>query len=268
MPDSTTGLAKYGYAADTGGNVYRITFGTAAAADWTMTKIASLGCDNLSSCNANRKFMFAPDVVQSGSIYYVLLGAGDREKPLDSYVAAKSVSNHFFMLKDNPSDSTWLSAENATCGADLLCLDSLFPITGADTPSDEDLNEKKGWYLAFADNEQVVTSAITVYGVVTFSTHTPAVYSPGQCSTLGTAKVYNIDYSNAESANGTGSRYQQISGGGLPPSPVAGMVTLDDGTTVPFVIGANPDSPLEGGSPNGGASTVQPKAKVYWNIEQ
>jgi len=267
VPDSS-GKAMYAYAADTGGNVYRITFGSAGSADWTMTKIASLGCDSLSSCTANRKFMFAPDVVQSGSTYYVLLGAGDREKPLDSYVAAKSVSNHFFMLKDNPSDSTWLSAENATCGADLLCLDSLLPITGADTPSDEDLAEKKGWYLTFADNEQVVTSAITVYGAVTFSTHTPAVYSAGQCSTLGTAKVYNIDYTNAESANGTDNRYEQISGGGLPPSPVAGMVTLDDGTTVPFVIGSNPDSPLEGGSPNGGASVVQPKAKVYWNIEQ
>jgi len=147
-------------------------------------------------------------------------------------------------------------------------MDSLYPIMTADTPSDAALAEKKGWYLAFADNEQVVTSAITVWGTVTFSTHTPAVYSPGQCTSLGTAKVYNIDYRNAESENGTTMRYEAIAGGGLPPSPVAGMVTLDDGTTVPFVIGSDPDSPLEGGSPKGGADVVQPKAKVYWNIER
>lgn len=270
VPDNT-GKAKYAYAADTGGNVYRITFGTAAPADWTMTRIASLGCgsEGNSTCDINRKFMFAPDVVEYGGAYYVLLGSGDREKPLASYIAAAKVSNYFFMIKDKPADSTWLTSESTNCGGEsLICMSSLQGITGTDTPSDADLATKKGWYLAFSDNEQVVTSAITVYGVVTFSTHIPAVYTAGQCSSLGTARVYNIDYANAESANGTGLRYEQIAGGGLPPSPVAGMVTLDDGTTVPFVIGSDPDSPLEGGSPSGGASTVQPKAKVYWNIEQ
>ncbi|TBW06584.1 pilus assembly protein PilY [Azotobacter chroococcum subsp. isscasi] len=268
VPDEN-GRAIYAYAADTGGNVYRITFGTAVPDDWSITRIASLGCDALASCNANRKFMFAPDVVMLGDTYYVLLGSGDREKPLASYEAATSVSNYFFMLKDKPGDSTWLTSESGNCGgSNLLCMSSLFGITGTGTPSDAVLAEKKGWYLAFADNEQVVTSAITVYGTVTFSTHTPAVYSAGQCSSLGTAKVYNIDYSNAESENGTTMRYEVIAGGGLPPSPVAGMVTLDDRTTVPFVIGSDPDSPLEGGSPKGGSDVVQPKAKVYWNIER
>jgi type IV pilus assembly protein PilY1 len=268
VPDEN-GQAIYAYAADTGGNVYRITFGTTQE-DWGITRIASLGCDELSSCNANRKFMFAPDVVTLGDTYYVLLGSGDREKPLASYEAATSVSNYFFMLKDKPTEATWLTNEktNDVCSGDYLCMDSLYPITTADTPSDADLAQKKGWYLAFADNEQVVTSAITVYGTVTFSTHTPAVYTPGQCSSLGTAKVYNIDYRNAESENGTTMRYEVISGGGLPPSPVAGMVTLDDGSTVPFIIGSDPDSPLEGGSPKGGSDVIQPKAKVYWNIER
>ncbi|WP_143068483.1 pilus assembly protein [Azotobacter beijerinckii] len=270
VPNSS-GLATYAYAADTGGNVYRIKFGSSGTDAWSITKIASLGCDGSgsSSCNANRKFMFAPDVVVSGSTYYVLLGSGDREKPLNSYGAATSMSNYFFMLKDKPGDSTWLTSESGNCGgSNLLCMNSLFGITGTGTPSDADLADKKGWYLAFVDNEQVVTSAITVYGTVTFSTHTPAVYTPGQCSSLGTAKVYNIDYANAESENGTTMRYEEISGGGLPPSPVAGMVTLDDGSTRPFVIGSDPDSPLEGGSPDSGATALQPKAKVYWNIEQ
>ena len=51
VPDGTTGLAKYAYVADLGGNIYRISGATATAFDatapasWTMTKIASLGCD-------------------------------------------------------------------------------------------------------------------------------------------------------------------------------------------------------------------------------
>lgn len=268
VPDAS-GLAKYGYAADTGGNVYRITFGSSGSDAWSMVRIASVGCAGPGTCAANRKFLFAPDVVSYGDSYYVLLGSGDREKPLTSYVATSAVNNYFFMIKDRPSDSTWLSAESDNCsGNNLICLNSLLPINGTATPSDAELSNKKGWYLALSDNEQVVTSAITVYGVVTFSTHIPVVYTPGQCSSLGTARVYNINYANAESANGTLLRYEQIAGGGLPPSPVAGMVTLDDGSTKPFVIGSSPDSPLQGGGPLGGADTVQPKAKVYWNIEQ
>jgi type IV pilus assembly protein PilY1 len=46
------------------------------------------------------------------------------------------------------------------------------------------------------------------------------------------------------------------------------MVTLDDGTTVPFIIGANANSPLEGGAPPTPPSASQPKARVFWNIEQ
>ena len=42
VPNTITGLAEYAYAADTGGNVYRITIGYAAPRSWTFTKIESL----------------------------------------------------------------------------------------------------------------------------------------------------------------------------------------------------------------------------------
>lgn len=277
VPDSN-GLATYAYAADLGGNVYRISGATANAPigatapdSWTITRIASLGCDTAATCTANRKFMFAPDVVVDGSTNILLLGSGDREKPLNHYAAAADVANHFFMLKDQPTSATWLSSENATCGANanVICRDSLVSIAvDAASPAQSAVDLKKGWYLELTSTEQVVTSAITVFGVVTFSSHQPAVTVAGQCSNLGTARVYNIEYGNAASTNEDGLRYENIAGGGLPPSPVAGMVTLDDGTTVPFIIGADGDSPLEGGEPPTPAAAAQPKAKVYWNIEQ
>ena len=64
------GNIQFAYAVDMGGNVYRISgatanaeIGSTAPGSWTMTKIASLGCDDVNSCTKPRKFLFGPDVV-------------------------------------------------------------------------------------------------------------------------------------------------------------------------------------------------------------
>jgi type IV pilus assembly protein PilY1 len=266
-PDLTTGRALYAYVVDLGGNIYRIDIGGNAPSAWTMRKIASLGCGNASSCSENRKFMFAPDIALDGSGYVLLVGSGDREKPRNY---RNPVDNHFFMVRDNPGDATWLSSENANCGGDFLCMDSLTPILSNSTPSAEELAGKKGWYLGLVPTEQVVTAAITIFGTVTFSTHEPALPRPGLCSSyLGTARVYNVSYLNA--APLYGARAQVLPGTiGLPPSPVGGMVTLDDGATVPFCIGCSADSPLEAEQPEMPPSSApaQPKNRVYWYIQR
>ena len=262
----------YGYTADLGGNVYRLTF-AGPPADWTVRQIAALGCNSTAACTANRKFMFAPSVVALPDSYGIMIGSGDREKPLSYYASASAVANHFFMFHDKPAlaagtaTGTWPG--NNTCGAAIICRESLWPITDASTPTTAQLLTKSGWYLALADNEQVVTSAVTIFGVVTFSTHQPAIVATGTCnSNLGTTRVYNINYTNAASANGTANRYEDVAGDGLPPSPVAGQVTLDNGQTVPFCIGCSPDSPLEGKLPTSMSGVVQPKGRLYWYIQK
>ena len=269
VPDRD-GLARYAYAADLGGNLYRIDIGGAAPGSWTNTKIASLGCDTVASCDANRKFMFAPDVVEEDGIFYVLVGSGDREKPLQSYTSAYGVTNYFFMVQDKPSDSHWLTSETSNCSdTAVICKDSLLGILTDATPAADSLAAKKGWYLGLAPHEQVVTAGITLDGVVTFSTHQPAVPVVGACgSDLGIANVYNIGYLDAAGVNGV--RFQRIAGDGLPPSPKAGVVRLDDGTTERFVIGSTRDSPLQVGPGNAGSpgSSAHPKSRVYWYIEQ
>ena len=274
VPDSA-GLAKYAYAADLGGNIYRVDIGGDAPADWTSVKIASLGCDTPAICTESRKFMFAPDVLTDGNGYILLLGSGDREKPRN---INNTVDNYFFMVKDQPADATWLSSETTNCGAATLCTESLLGIFSSATPSTADLGTKKGWYLAMQPTEQVVTSAITIFGTVTFSTHEPTLPAANTCgSNLGTARVYNISYANAESANGstnpdgTKNRYEELPPDiGLPPSPVAGMVTLDDGQTVPFCIGCSDTSPLESEEPEVPAAGIpgQSKRRIYWYIQQ
>lgn len=145
-------------------------------------------------------------------------------------------------------------------------------------PTTAQLSANKGWYLGLRPNEQVVTSAITVFDNVTFSTQRPYGSTPAEpqpdgqpypaCgSNLGTAKVYNVNYANAGALPGE-SRSSVIVGGGLPPSPVAGMVKLDNGQVVPFIIGGKGTSSLEGGSPPAPSSAVRPKSRAYWYIQK
>jgi type IV pilus assembly protein PilY1 len=280
VPEGNTGLAKYAYTVDTGGNVYRIagtggtaSFGSTPPDQWTITKIASLGCDSVNDtspstdCPMNRKFLFSPDVVQAsgGGPYFLLVGSGDREKPLMSFDAAYGVENYFFMIKDNPGDSDWPPSGSAIGLNALYMIDPL----ATDPPDATQLESAKGWALPLRDHEQAVTSAITVFGVTTFSTHTPTLPVEGSCSSnLGTARVYNVRFRNAGGISAPNNRDQQIAGGGLPPSPVAGQVTLDNGVTVPFVIGADPSGPLEASIPPAPLTGSQPKGLTYWFIEK
>jgi type IV pilus assembly protein PilY1 len=265
----STGQVIYGYTADLGGNVYRIAFGSGAPASWTMTKIASLGCDTTTACTANRKFMFAPSVVTVNGNYVIMLGSGDREKPLTYYSSTTAVTNYFFMFTDKPTTATSTWPGSADCGSEIICKNSLLGITGTLTPTAADLVSKKGWYLGLTSTEQVVTSAVTIFGVVTFSTQQPAVPVTGSCaSNLGTARVYNVAYDNAASSNGTADRFFHLVGDGLPPSPVAGRVTLDNGSTVPFCIGCSKDSPLQSSTPTDPGVLGQPKRRLYWYIQK
>jgi type IV pilus assembly protein PilY1 len=268
-PDPATGQALYAYVVDMAGFVYRIDIGNAAPAAWSMTQIASLGCSGPGYCTRPRKFMFAPDLAYEGGTYVLLLGSGNRESPRNTN---NTVQDYFFMLRDRPADSTWLTSETANCGGTAtMCLGSLTPILTGANPSAADLAGKKGWYLGMQPTEQVVTAAITIFGNVTFSTHEPSVPQPGTCaSDLGTARVYNVNFQNAAPTQGLLRALPLPSSIGLPPSPVGGMVTLDNGALVPFCIGCSPDSPLESVQPTmpPGSVPPSPKSRVYWYIQR
>ncbi|MBA3773870.1 MAG: pilus assembly protein PilY [Ramlibacter sp.] len=290
LVSGSDGHAKYAYVADLGGNVFRITM-TGSASTWTIKQIASLGCAAdgsgatiLSSCVANRKFMFAPSVVNTATgEYTIMLGSGDREKPITGYTSATAVTNYFFQFKDKPGDASYPGTTD--CGQPLICLNSLQGIA-RDAASPTSLGSKKGWYLGLNSTEQVVTQPLTIFSVVTFSTHEPAVprtttttsttasttttsstRSSNVCSNLGTTRVYNVGYEYARPVDGD-ARYEDVAGDGLPPSATAGLVTLDTGETVPFCIGCSADSPLESKKPTASSSAVMPKGRIYWYLNK
>jgi type IV pilus assembly protein PilY1 len=269
LVSDSNGFAKYAYVVDLGGNVFRITMSGAPTA-WTMKHIASFGCDTAATaCAANRKLMFTPSVVNTDTGEYTLmLGTGDREKPISGYTAAAAVKNYFIMFKDRPDDATYPG--NTECTLDLVCLNSLYKIDyGATSPSS--IGTKKGWYLGLDSTEQVVTQALTIFSVVTFSTHEPAVAgtasTAGTCSNLGTTRVYNVNYEAGKPAYGD-TRFEDVAGDGLPPSATAGLVTLDTGQTVPFCIGCSGASPLEAKLPTASSSSVMPKGRIYWYLDK
>ena len=101
--------------------------------------------------------MFAPSVVNTATGEYTLMvGSGDREKPITGYASATAVTNYFFMFKDKPGDATYPGTTD--CGIALVCLNSLFRIErDADSPTS--LGTKKGWYLALNSTEQVVDAS-------------------------------------------------------------------------------------------------------------
>ena len=80
--------------------------------------------------------MFRPSVVEKDGTIYLMLGSGDREKPLDDtyWPNSYAVENYFFMIKDMPMDPDWLESEEGTCGSAVICKDSLLEIPEDDEP--------------------------------------------------------------------------------------------------------------------------------------
>lgn len=272
------GLAKYAYASDLGGNVYRVNIESAAPADWTITKVAALGCATATSCANNRKFMFAPSViVESDGSVSIYIGSGDREKPLGAayFPQTATVANFFFKIKDKPADATWLASEAATnCpGQSLICLASLAPVGAVDgvCGASGAAPAGKGWYLALRSGEKVVTPAATRFGVTTFSTHMPAVPTPGACtSNLGTTHVYNLSVATARPIDGTCNAV--VMGGGLPPPPEKIDVCMNGDCSVKksVCIGCGTESSIQARENGVPSSLINQNAKrrVYWYIQK
>jgi type IV pilus assembly protein PilY1 len=255
------GYTDRAYAADTGANVYRIDFedagGDGDSAHWRIAKFAALGASGA------RKFLHAPDVVQTRLFTAVLLGSGDREKPLAPYYPYGAVTNdRFYTLLDR-------GAAKGPSGLPLID-ESQLTVTGS---SGAPAANVVGCYLPLdaPRGEKVVTSAVSTGGYTYFSTNTPTdTFSTNSCATpLGTARSYRVALFCGEVAS------QEYVGGGLPPSPVAGLVEVEvpgsdptnPGTEtkqVPFIIGGF-NAQLSGLQASRVPINVDPtRRRTYW----
>jgi type IV pilus assembly protein PilY1 len=256
------GVVDHAYAADTGGNIYRIDF-DALVSNWTINRVAYTN-------GAGRKFLYAPAVLPgpSGQVY-LAIGSGDREHPLISHYPYAGVVNRFYVYRDN------LAAITANNLDDPAIMNNFTGATTCSTAGILPTSTMKGWYMDLNQNgagEQTVTSAVIAGGMAVFSTNRPIPAAAGTCSTtLGEARGYLVSLFNGSGSIGVnglcgGARSAAFVGGGLPPSPVIGNVPIN-GTPTAVIIGAvqksgGASSPI---SPQELKPPITPTRKtIYW----
>ncbi|MDE2210393.1 MAG: hypothetical protein KGJ99_11765, partial [Betaproteobacteria bacterium] len=278
------------YAADLGGNIWRVDlepagYNAAASAvgpsTWQITKFAALG----GSGSTPRKFFYPPDIVATKLFDMILAGTGDREHPLYSSntTQAYSIVNRFYGLKDLNTGSSvplgWADA-GSTPGMNAPIIDGtsstadnavtgLTTVTSSTTYNPATANN--GFYFTFPNaGEKAVNAPTTVGGFTYIGTNAPQVPSSNACSTLGTARGYQFNFLTGASSFAT------FANGGLPPSPVAGLVNVmvnGADRLVPFCLGCG--NPAGGGpdatSSIGGGRPPIPvppvRKRVYWYLQ-
>lgn len=240
------GYIDLAYAADTGGNIYRISFidpvsrAPLASSQWSMLKIAR-------TQGGHRKFLYGPATLPYRGTVYLALGSGNRERPLETnYPYVSQVEDRFYVFLDTPLEDP-NSVVSGTYPFDLDGTSSMFDRTI--NPGCTDLgvgpgSSKRGWSMSFPGRgEQTVTNAVIVSGMATFSTSRPGGTSLDVCARpIGVANGYWVNLFNGSGAIGVeatcgGSRSKEFSGGGLPPSPVLATVPID-GKMTTVLIGA------------------------------
>lgn len=232
------GKVDLAYAADTGGNLYRIDL-RGVQSLWRIDRIAF-------TAGGHRKFLNGPAVFPLAGYVYLALGTGNRERPLETnYPYVHEVQNRFYVFRDNPANAVGTSAVDLD-GDNAMWDFSAAGDTGCDTllaPSDASQGQQ-GWFMDLPHRgEQVVTNALFVGDKVTFSTTRPGGAAVGLCSRpIGIAEGYWLNIFNGQAEicadGGTPVRSGSLVGGGIPPSPVLATVSLDDGRLERVIIGA------------------------------
>jgi type IV pilus assembly protein PilY1 len=251
------------YFADLGGNVWRADVSDASTSNWSVTRVAALGCDDGNDPNPScsngkspRKFFFPPSVLSikapgvTGSYDALSISSGDREHPLKSTATASSynVIDRFFLIKDTGTNIGTPVTTNVR-------LSNLVAVTSNNTLYDGTGN---GFYITFATGEKAVNAPLAVGGSIFFSTNRPIDRSATCAANLGEAKAYAVNPFDGFKVTNV------LSGGGLPPSPVAGLVnivstsvvngqTVTKTTVEKFCIGCGiSGTALNGSQPGGG----------------
>ena len=260
MDRDSDGYTDRLYAADMGGNVWRVDLQrsgntTNNTADfWRVNQVASLG----GSSAPLRKFFFPPEVISTNDFDLVIAGSGDREHPLSS----TSIRDRIFVLKD----VTGNDGSSLTTITNNELFDATTTLYSAATSTNQ------GYFKDFLAGEKAVNAPLTVAGYTYYGTNQPTAANSCNAN-LGIAKGYRLDaFTGAVN-------FVVYGGGGLPPSPVAGVVNVTvqgEGTesSVPFCIGCggNPDcvgvdckSGLGGGKPPLNVPTS--RTRTYWYQE-
>jgi type IV pilus assembly protein PilY1 len=244
------------YFADVRGNLYRI---TVPATGDLLTSAAWNGVEATKIAVLEGKVFYRPDVVMTKSFAAILVGTGDREKP-----TLKVTSDRFFLIKD-PLAAPITTALSLT---DITKIAAINNTTMVPEPTGTTVSANGCYFQLATNGEKVINAPLTVSGVTYFGTNRPAPDNSNTCvGNLGQGFAYQFPL-----FCGVPLKPTTILGGGMIPSPVAGVVLLEtqgeDGTTLvtkqQFLIGGAGPSPLTVTDPT---PLVSPKRRpLYWRI--
>lgn len=278
------------YVGDMGGNMWRVDLeptGGNTPGLWQAEKLAALGCAT-GACAAGvtpRKIFYPPEVITTSGYDAVFTATGDREHPLYTNpastasapkpfsvsppygVSACAVTNRAYLLKDLATgmDGSGLTTITEQTGATA----HLFDATA--TPWNGTLS---GYYVTFNVCEKSVNAPLVTAGHIYFGTNQAKALQTETCEeSLGEAVGYKLAPFSGKYVAG------EFEGGGLPPSPVSGVVNIKDPATgkitqVPFCIGCGgedenggntgcgSESALAGCKPPINVSTT--RSRTYW----
>ena len=203
------------YAADLGGNVWRMDLPSAATNTWSGFKFAQLG----GVLADDRRFFYEPTVAQtyltntievtstdssgtsSTSTSYqnirydaVTLGSGNRAEPL-----AAGAQDMFFVLQDRNVVSKTFGG-NGEAVPTAVTSANLYNVTNASPSSDAEKIEfgtKRGWFYDFtASGEKSLSSSAIINGKVYFTSFVPAqdtTATTSSCFISSVGRLYILD---------------------------------------------------------------------------
>ena len=164
------GLADRMYAADLGGQVWRVDFDdVSSSTNFKVKKFADLGTGSW------QPFFYAPSIAlnDDSSDYYisVALGSGNRTDPL-----AAGSQNRIFMIKDRNADSIPEASAAVYTTTDLYDatnndIDSTNTTTA--TAAVTNMDNADGWYIDLDSGEKSLTSLVTFEDRILATTFAP-----------------------------------------------------------------------------------------------
>ena len=262
IDSDSDGAADRLYAADLGGQVWRIDFDD----PWTGTDSRVTRLATLADASDPQPFFSAPSVALNrsgaGDFLSVALGSGDRTDPLD-----EDSENAFFVLRDTDVDK----GVPATTGPPIEASDlydatsdalSSSDATTAGTARDE-LAAADGWIVRLERGEKSLSRLVSFEGQLMATTFEPEGTTSDPCSFDATRRFYRMSLSTAAplidtnddlSVDGSKRRFRTIEGHTIPSAPV--VLFPKGSSTVQIIVGKERVDLIE-----------QRLTRVYWHAK-
>lgn len=222
------GVTDLAYAVTAPGSVYRVSLSNVDSVtgaptslskdDWFATRIAYTDGDD-------RRFMNTPVVAEDQPYVWVIMGSGDRERPLKiNYPYVDDIENRLYAFADKPFFSG-LEGSNVDLRARTpVDLDGITMANVSSLSEGDPIDAFDGWYYVHADKEQVVNPAATAFGQVFWNSFTPDGSNTNLCANLGTSYGYRVPLWSPSIDDLT----REESGEGIPTPPVITTVKISD----------------------------------------